>query len=84
MLDHEIAKLMVDPLLTGQQAMHLLEHEHPGLNLDSMSILQRRMGAWRVTHAEQVVGQRMGKIRDQENSLVRNKKSLRTRCQLDR
>jgi hypothetical protein len=39
------------------------------------------MGEWRVTHAEQVVGQQMGAVRDQENSQLNSKKSLRTRRQ---
>ena len=41
------------------------------------------MGEWRVTHAEQVVGQQMGAIRDKENSQLNSKKSLRTRRQLN-
>ena len=57
--------------------------EQPGLYLGSLRTLQRRMGEWRVTHAEQVVGQQMGAIRDQENSQLNSKKSLRTRRQLD-
>ena len=36
--------------------------------LGSLRTLQRRMGEWRITHAEQVVGQQMGAIRGQENS----------------
>lgn len=75
--------LMADPLLTGKQAMQRLEQEHPGLYLGSLRTLQRRMGEWRVTHAEQVVGQQMGAIRDQENSQLNSNKPLRTRRQLD-
>ena len=73
----------VDPLLTGQQAMQRLEHEHPGLYLGSLSTFQRRMGEWRITHAEQVVGQQMGAIRDQENSQLHSKKSMPAGRQLD-
>lgn len=73
----------VDPLLTGQQAMQRLEQEHPGLYLGSLRTFQRRMGEWRVTHAEQVVGQQMRAIRDQENSQLNSKKSLRISRQLD-
>jgi hypothetical protein len=73
----------VDPLLTGQQAMQRLEHEHPGLYLGSLSTFQRRMGEWRVTHAEQVIGQQMRAIWDQENKQLNSKKSLRTSRQLD-
>ena len=58
----------VDPLHTGQQAMQRLELEHPGLYLGSLRKLQRRMGELRVTHAEQVVDQQMGAIRDQETA----------------
>jgi hypothetical protein len=74
--------LMADPLLTGQQAMQRLEQEHPGLYLGSLRTWQRRMGEWRVTHAEQVLGQQMGAIRDQDNSQLNSKKSLRSRRQL--
>jgi hypothetical protein len=73
----------VDPLHTGQQAMQRLELEHPGLYLGSLRKLQRRMGELRVTHADQLIGQQMGAIRDQENSQPDSKKSLRTRRQLD-
>ena len=74
----------VDPsLLTGQQAMQRLEQEHPGLYLGSLRTLQRRRGEWRITHAEQVVGQQMGAIRDQENSQLNSRRRLRTRRQLD-
>ena len=73
----------VDPLLTGQQAMQRLEQEHPGLYLGSLRKLQRRMGEWRVTHAEQLIGQQMGAIRNQENSQLNSNKSLRTKRQLD-
>jgi len=41
------------------------------------------MGEWRVTHAEQVVGQHMGAIRDQENSQRYSKKPIPARRQLD-
>lgn len=75
--------LMADPLLTGQQAMQRLEQEHPGLYLGSLRTLQRRMGEWRITHAEQVVGQQMGAIRDQENSQLHSKKSMPAGRQLD-
>ncbi len=75
--------LMANPLLTGQQAMERLEHEHPGLYLGSLRTLQRRMGEWRVTHAEQVVGQQMGAIRDQENSQLNSRKPMPARRQLD-
>jgi hypothetical protein len=47
---------MADPLLTGQQTMQRLEQEHPGLYLGSLRTLQSRMGQWRISHAEQVVG----------------------------
>lgn len=60
--------LMADPMLTGQQAMQRLEREQPGLYGGSLRTLQRRMAEWRVAYAEQVVGQQMGAIRDQENS----------------
>jgi hypothetical protein len=73
----------VDPLQTGQQAMQRLELEHPGLYLGSLRKLQRRMGELRVTHFDQLIGQQMGAIRDQENSQHDSKKSLRTRRQLD-
>ena len=59
---------MADPLLTGQQAMQRLEQENPGLYLGSLRTLQRRMGEWRVTHAEQVVGQQMGAVGDKETA----------------
>ena len=75
--------LMADPLLTGKQAMQRLEQEHPGLYLGSLRTLQRRMGEWRVTHAEQVVGQQMGAIRDQENSQLNSRKPMPARRQLD-
>jgi hypothetical protein len=74
---------MADPLLTGQQAMQQLEQEHPGLFLGSLRTLQRRMGEWRITDAEQVVGQQMGSIRDQENSQLNSKKPMPARHQLD-
>jgi hypothetical protein len=41
------------------------------------------MGELRVTHFDQLIGQQMGAIRDQENSQHDSKKSLRTRRQLD-
>jgi hypothetical protein len=41
------------------------------------------MGEWRVTHAEQVVGQQIGAIRGQENSQLNSKTSQRTRRQLN-
>ena len=75
--------LMADPLLTGQQAMQRLKQEHPGLYLGSLRTLQRRMGEWRITHTEQVVGQQMGAIRDQENSQLHSKKPMPAGCQLD-
>jgi hypothetical protein len=75
--------LMADPLITGQQAMQRLEQEHPGLYLGSLRMLQRRMGEWRITHAEQVVGQQMGAIRDQENSQLNSKKPMQAGRQLD-
>jgi hypothetical protein len=75
--------LMADPLLSGQQAKKLLEQEHPGLYLGSLRTLQRRMGEWRITHAEQVVGQQMGAIRDQENSQLNSKKPMPAGRQLD-
>jgi len=75
--------LMADPLLTGQQAMQRLEQEHPGLYLGSLRTLQRRMGEWRITHAEQVVGQQMGAIRDQENSQLNSKEPMPAGRQLD-
>jgi hypothetical protein len=74
---------MADPLLTGKQAMQRLEQDHPGLYLGSLRTLQRRMGEWRVTHAEQVVGQQMGAIRDQENIQLNSKRPPRSRRQLD-
>jgi hypothetical protein len=55
---------MADPLLTGQLAMQRLGQEHPGLYLGSLRTVRRRMGEWRITHTEQVVGQQMGAIRD--------------------
>ena len=57
--------------------------KHPGLYLGSLRTLQRRRGEWRITHAEQVVGQQMGAIRDQENSQLNSRRRLRTRRQLD-
>jgi len=75
--------LMADPLLTGQQAMQRLEQEHPDLYLGSLRTLQRRMGEWRITHAEQVVDQQMEAIRDQENSQLNSKKPMPTVRQLD-
>jgi hypothetical protein len=75
--------LMADPLLTGQKAMKRLEQEHPGHYLGSLRTLQRRMGEWRITHAEQVVGQQMGAIRDQENSQLNSKKPMPAGRQLD-
>jgi len=41
------------------------------------------MGEWRITHAEQVVGQQMGAIRDQENSQIDSKKTTPAGHQLD-
>jgi hypothetical protein len=38
----------------------------PGLYLGSLRTLQRRMGEWRITQAEQVVGQQMGAIREKK------------------
>jgi hypothetical protein len=38
---------------------------------------------WRITHAEQVVGQQMGAIRDQENSQLHSKKPMPAGRQLD-
>jgi hypothetical protein len=75
--------LMADPLLTGQLALQRLEQEHPGLYLGSLRTLQRRMGEWRITHAEQVVDQQMGAIRDQENSQLHSKKPMPAGRQLD-
>ncbi len=66
--------LMADPLLTGQQAMQRLESEKPGLYGGSLRTLQRRMAEWRIAHAEQVVGQQMGAIRDQENNQLNRKR----------
>ncbi len=68
-----LAWLMADPMLTGQQAMHRLEREQPGLYGGSLRALQRRMAEWRVAHAEQVMGQQMGAIRDLENSQLTKK-----------
>lgn len=51
--------------------------------LGSLRTLQRRMGEWRITHAEQVVGQQMGAIRDQENSQLHSKKPMPAGRQLD-
>jgi hypothetical protein len=65
---------MANPLLTGQQAMQRLGREQPGLYGGSLRTLQRRMAEWRVAHAEQVVGQQMGAIRDQENSQLNSKR----------
>lgn len=46
---------------------------------------QLRMAEWRIAHAEQVVGQQMGAIRDQENNqLNRKKKEQPFRRQLNR
>ncbi|MFN7894580.1 MAG: hypothetical protein ACK5Q6_00225 [Cyanobacteriota bacterium] len=75
--------LMADPLLKGQQAMQRLEQDYPGLYLGSLHTLQRRMGEWRVTHAEQVVGQQMEAIRDHENSQLHSKKPMPAGRQLD-
>jgi len=55
----------------------------PGLYLGSLRTLQRRMGEWRISHAEQVVGQQMGAIRDQENSQLNSKKPVPAGRQLD-
>jgi len=55
----------------------------PALYLGSLRTLQRRMGEWRITHAEQVVGQQMGAIRDQENSQLNSKKPMPAGRQLD-
>jgi hypothetical protein len=74
---------MTDPLLTGQQAMQRLEQEHAGLYLCSLRTLQRRIDGWRMTHAEKVVGQQMGAIRDQENSQLNSKKPMPAGRQLD-
>ena len=60
-----------------------LEQDHPGLYLGSLGTLQRRMGEWRISHAEQVVGQQMGAIRDQENSQLHSKKPMPAGRQLD-
>lgn len=65
---------MANPMLTGQQAMQRLEREHPGLYGGSLRTQQRRMADWRVAHAEPVVGQQMGVIRDQEYSQRNNKR----------
>jgi hypothetical protein len=53
------------------------------LYLGSLRTLQRRMGEWRISHAEQVVGQQMGAIRDQENSQLNSKKPMPAGRQLD-
>jgi hypothetical protein len=53
------------------------------LYLGSLRTLQRRMGEWRVTHAEQVVGQQMEAIRDHENSQLHSKKPMPAGRQLD-
>jgi hypothetical protein len=54
------------------------------MSLDSsLRMLQRRMGEWRIAHAEQVVGQQMGAIRDQENSQLNSKKPMPAGRQLD-
>ena len=79
-----LAWLMADPMLTGQQAMHRLEREEPGLYVGSLRTLQRRMAEWRVAHAEQVMGQQMGAIQEQENSHLNKKKICPYRCQLER
>jgi hypothetical protein len=73
-----LAWLMADPMLTGQQAMHRLEREEPGLYVGSLRTLQRRMADWRVAHAEQVMGQQMGAIQEQENSQLNKKRYVRT------
>ena len=73
-----LAWLMADPMLTGQQAMHRLEREEPGLYVGSLRTLQRRMAEWRVAHAEQVMGQQMGAIQEQENSHLNKKRYVRT------
>jgi hypothetical protein len=41
------------------------------------------MGEWRIAHAEQVVGQQMGAIRDQENRQLNSKKPVPAGRQLD-
>jgi len=54
---------MDNPLLTGQQAMQRLEREQSGLYAGSLPTTpQRRIGEWRIAHAERVVGQQMGAI----------------------
>jgi hypothetical protein len=63
--------------------MQRLEQEHPGLYLGSLRTLQRRMGEWRISHAEQVVVQQMGAIRDQENSQLNSRKPPQIKRQLD-
>ena len=65
--------LLADPLLTGKQEMQRLEHEQPGLYGGSLRTLQRRMTAWRVAHAEQVVGMQMGAFQAQENQQLNRK-----------
>jgi len=65
---------MANPMLTGQQVLQRLDREQPGLYGGSLRTLQRRMADGRVAHAEQVVGQQMGAIRDHENSQLNNKR----------
>jgi hypothetical protein len=50
-----------------------------GLYLGSLRTLQRRMGEWRVSHAEQVVGQPMGAIQDQQKDNLNSKKPIPAR-----
>lgn len=45
-----------------------LEREGAGLYVGSLRTLKRRMAAWQVAHAEQVMGQQMGAIQEQEHS----------------
>jgi hypothetical protein len=72
---------MADPLLTGQQALQRLQREQPGLCGGSLRTLQRRMGEWRIAHAERVVGQQMEAIQEEGKSQLNRKTQQRSRRQ---
>ena len=54
-----------------------LEREGPGLYVGSLRTLKRRMADWRVTHAEQVMGQQMGAIQEQVHSQLNKRRNDR-------
>jgi hypothetical protein len=44
--------------------MQRLERDQAGLHAGSLPTLQRRIGEWRIAHAERVLGRQMGAIHE--------------------